>query len=189
MGFKLINGRQRRLRNKVYVGFCSAITLNWDLTSLTLLFTCFNIFHNRMLYILAAVAVLFIALLHSSFWTEFGVKQISKFPSGDNKSSNSVCYICFFYFFYFIFLHVLNVCKRSFVQAFVDKIPGARVVFWDLRESFLFHLYHGTVEGARLDSIIPHFDTVRHSTLCVCGISYVITSLFNSTWLALHLAW
>lgn len=35
---------------------------------------------------------------------------------------------------------------------------GARFVFLDLRDSFLFHLYRGGVEGNRLDGILPQFD-------------------------------
>jgi len=35
-------------------------------------------------------------------------------------------------------------------------------VFWDLREPFVFHLYHNSVEGARLESILPQFDSVRN---------------------------
>ncbi|XP_057510564.1 protein unc-13 homolog isoform X2 [Actinidia eriantha] len=44
---------------------------------------------------------------------------------------------------------------------------GARIVFWDLRDSFLFNLYHGTVEGARLDIIVPYFDTALNH---ICGL-------------------
>ena len=36
-------------------------------------------------------------------------------------------------------------------------------MFWDLREKFISGLYRGSVEGARLDSVLPHFDAVRHS--------------------------
>ncbi|KAL6986196.1 hypothetical protein U1Q18_019564 [Sarracenia purpurea var. burkii] len=43
---------------------------------------------------------------------------------------------------------------------------GARVVFWDLRDVFLLHLYNGSVEGARLDRIVPYFDTVLNH---ICG--------------------
>lgn len=35
-------------------------------------------------------------------------------------------------------------------------------MFWDLRDAFISGLYRGHVEGARLDSVLPHFDTVRH---------------------------
>lgn len=36
-------------------------------------------------------------------------------------------------------------------------------MFWDLREPFIFNLYHGGVEGARLETMLPQFDRVRHS--------------------------
>lgn len=38
-------------------------------------------------------------------------------------------------------------------------------MFWDMREPFIFNLYHGDVEGARLETILPQFDRVRHSIL------------------------
>ncbi|XP_052209822.1 protein unc-13 homolog isoform X2 [Diospyros lotus] len=48
----------------------------------------------------------------------------------------------------------------------ICDFTGAKVVFWDLRDSFLFHLYCGSVEGARLDNILPYFDTVLNH---ICG--------------------
>lgn len=42
----------------------------------------------------------------------------------------------------------------------ICAFTGARVVFWDLRDSFLFHLYRGSVESARLDGVLPYFDSV-----------------------------
>uniref|UniRef100_A0A5B7C3J2 MHD1 domain-containing protein n=1 Tax=Davidia involucrata TaxID=16924 RepID=A0A5B7C3J2_DAVIN len=49
----------------------------------------------------------------------------------------------------------------------ICDFTGARVVFWDLRDPFLFRLYRGSVEGARLDSVLPHFDTVLNH---ICGL-------------------
>lgn len=46
---------------------------------------------------------------------------------------------------------------------------GARVIFWDLRDMFLVQLYNGTVEGARLEGLLPHIDTVLDN---VCSLSY-----------------
>ncbi|KAL8106727.1 hypothetical protein AgCh_023473 [Apium graveolens] len=43
---------------------------------------------------------------------------------------------------------------------------GARVVFWDLRDSFLFRLYRGSVESARFETILPNFDSVLNN---ICG--------------------
>lgn len=40
-------------------------------------------------------------------------------------------------------------------------LPGAKIVFWDMRDSFLFYLYYGGVEGNRLDGVLPQFDRVR----------------------------
>ncbi|XP_047340889.1 protein unc-13 homolog isoform X1 [Impatiens glandulifera] len=47
------------------------------------------------------------------------------------------------------------------------EFTGAKVVFWDLRDSFLFHLYSGSVEGAGMDSVLHYFDTVLNQ---VCGL-------------------
>ncbi|KAI3693593.1 hypothetical protein L1987_76540 [Smallanthus sonchifolius] len=46
-------------------------------------------------------------------------------------------------------------------------LVGTRVVFWDLRDSFLFRLYHGTVEVARLENLFPHIDSALNQ---VCGL-------------------
>jgi len=41
---------------------------------------------------------------------------------------------------------------------------GTKVVFWDLREQFLFRLYRGGVEKARMEAVLPNVDAVRNST-------------------------
>ncbi|CAI9093969.1 OLC1v1029593C1 [Oldenlandia corymbosa var. corymbosa] len=66
----------------------------------------------------------------------------------------------------------------------ICEFIGARVVFWDLRKSFLYRLYHGGVEHSRLDSIIQHLDTALNH---VCGLidnalrDRVVSSIFKST--------
>ncbi|XP_071702005.1 protein unc-13 homolog isoform X2 [Rutidosis leptorrhynchoides] len=52
------------------------------------------------------------------------------------------------------------------IRKFCDLI-GTRVVFWDLRDSFLFRLYHGSVEEARLENLLPQVDSVLNR---VCGL-------------------
>ncbi|KAF5182736.1 unc-13-like protein [Thalictrum thalictroides] len=42
----------------------------------------------------------------------------------------------------------------------VCELIGARLVFWDLRDSFLFTLYRGKIENARLENSLLHFDSV-----------------------------
>ncbi|WCJ26202.1 hypothetical protein M5689_008037 [Euphorbia peplus] len=52
----------------------------------------------------------------------------------------------------------------------INKIcdfTGARVVFWDLRDKYVFHLYHGDVESSRLESFLPHVDSVLD---LICGL-------------------
>ncbi|KAK9006423.1 hypothetical protein V6N11_035462 [Hibiscus sabdariffa] len=49
----------------------------------------------------------------------------------------------------------------------ICDLIGARVVFWDLRDAFLFHLYRGDVESTRLENFLPNFDTVLDN---VCGL-------------------
>lgn len=44
---------------------------------------------------------------------------------------------------------------------------GTKLVFWDLRVQFLFHLYHGGVERARMDAILPNIDAMLNE---VCGL-------------------
>ncbi|GKC63793.1 protein unc-13 homolog isoform X5, partial [Tanacetum coccineum] len=49
----------------------------------------------------------------------------------------------------------------------ICDLIGTRIIFWDLRDSFLFRLYHGTVEGARLENLFPQIDSVLNH---VCGL-------------------
>ncbi|KAF8379445.1 hypothetical protein HHK36_028881 [Tetracentron sinense] len=62
-----------------------------------------------------------------------------------------------------------NSIRKTATDA-INKIcdfTGPRVVFWDLRDSFLFRLYRGDVESARLESILPHVDSVLDH---ICGL-------------------
>ncbi|KAK9145071.1 hypothetical protein Sjap_004974 [Stephania japonica] len=60
---------------------------------------------------------------------------------------------------------------------------GARIVFWDLRDSFLFHLYRGSVENARLESNLPQIDIVLDH---ICSVianplrDLVVLSIYRS---------
>lgn len=79
---------------------------------------------------------------------------------------------------------ILEMCSESVGELFVAtfdcirdsaadaikrtcELVGARVVFWDMREPFIFNLYHGDVEGARLETILPQFDRVLNN---VCDL-------------------
>lgn len=61
-------------------------------------------------------------------------------------------------------------------------------MFWDLRDRFLFHLYRGDVENSRLESFLPHVDTVRYQSTFSFSLSlslfdvhiFVILCLLNS---------
>ncbi|KAH6758083.1 hypothetical protein C2S52_023025 [Perilla frutescens var. hirtella] len=44
---------------------------------------------------------------------------------------------------------------------------GAKIVFWDMRDLFLSYLYYGSVEGNRLDAVLPQFDKVLND---VCSV-------------------
>ncbi|XP_024031945.1 uncharacterized protein LOC21393848 isoform X2 [Morus notabilis] len=68
-----------------------------------------------------------------------------------------------------LFATTFNIIRDTSSHA-ISKICdfiGPRVVFWDLRDAFISGLYRGNVEGARLDSVLPHFDTVLDH---VCGL-------------------
>lgn len=62
-----------------------------------------------------------------------------------------------------------SVYKRTSISllsmSIVALLTGARVIFWDLRDMFLVQLYNGTVEGARLERLLPHIDTVNKNHL------------------------
>ncbi|XP_065858206.1 protein unc-13 homolog isoform X2 [Euphorbia lathyris] len=68
-----------------------------------------------------------------------------------------------------LFSTTFSIIKETATGA-INKIcdfTGARVVFWDLRDKFLFHLYHGDVESSRLESFLPHVDSVLD---LICGL-------------------
>ncbi|KAJ6944924.1 hypothetical protein NC651_000072 [Populus alba x Populus x berolinensis] len=62
--------------------------------------------------------------------------------------------------------HIIRDTTTDAIRKFCD-FTGARVVFWDLRDQFLFHLYRGDVGSSRLDSFLPHVDTVLDN---ICGL-------------------
>ncbi|KAI4370060.1 hypothetical protein MLD38_018445 [Melastoma candidum] len=49
----------------------------------------------------------------------------------------------------------------------ISDLVGLRMIFWDLRDSFLSRLYCPTVEAVRLDSFLPQFDTELNR---ICGL-------------------
>ncbi|XP_073055673.1 protein unc-13 homolog isoform X1 [Primulina eburnea] len=61
---------------------------------------------------------------------------------------------------------------------------GAKIVFWDMRDSFLFNLYHGGVEGNRLDDLLPQFDSALNN---VCRLidetirDLVVSSIYKAS--------
>ncbi|KAL3499395.1 hypothetical protein ACH5RR_038488 [Cinchona calisaya] len=65
----------------------------------------------------------------------------------------------------------------------ICEFIGVRVVFWDLRKSFLYRLYLGGVESARLDSLLSHLDTALNR---VCSMiddalrDRVVSSIFRA---------
>ncbi|EPS62384.1 hypothetical protein M569_12406, partial [Genlisea aurea] len=48
-----------------------------------------------------------------------------------------------------------------------SEFLGARIVFWDLRDSFLLHLYHDCAERNRFENVLPRFDSILNT---VCGL-------------------
>ncbi|KAL3647194.1 hypothetical protein CASFOL_008162 [Castilleja foliolosa] len=66
-----------------------------------------------------------------------------------------------------LFGATLDIIRDSAADAIrkTSDLLGARIVFWDMRESFLSYLYHGSVDGNRLDSVHPEFDKVL-SNVC-----------------------
>ncbi|XP_027084431.2 protein unc-13 homolog isoform X3 [Coffea arabica] len=96
---------------------------------------------------------------------------------------------------------ILDTCSESVDELFVATFDcirdtaahairsicefiGVRVVFWDLRKSFLYRLYHGGVENSRLDSLLPSLDGALNQ---VCGLiddalrDRVVSSIFRAT--------
>ncbi|KAL6556752.1 hypothetical protein OROHE_006628 [Orobanche hederae] len=61
-----------------------------------------------------------------------------------------------------LFVATLDIIRDSAADAIqkTSDFLGTRIVFWDMRDSFLFCLYNGSVDGNRLESIHPEFDKV-----------------------------
>lgn len=59
--------------------------------------------------------------------------------------------------------------KRSTfdVSDIIFDFIGTRVIFWDMRDSFLFTLYRGNVESARLEICVPQLDAVLND---ICDV-------------------
>lgn len=56
---------------------------------------------------------------------------------------------------------VFSLCALELSCVNFFGFPGAKVVFWDMRDSFLSYLYYGGVEGNRIEAVLPQFDKVR----------------------------
>ncbi|XP_057764080.1 protein unc-13 homolog isoform X2 [Salvia miltiorrhiza] len=68
-----------------------------------------------------------------------------------------------------LFVATLDCIRDSAAQGIrkTSDFLGAKIVFWDMRDSFLSYLYYGGVEGNRLDAILPQFDKVLND---VCSV-------------------
>ncbi|XP_051137356.1 protein unc-13 homolog isoform X2 [Andrographis paniculata] len=64
-----------------------------------------------------------------------------------------------------LFVATLDCISDSASQAIrkTSDFLGAKIVFWDMRDSFLYHLYHDNVEGNRMEGILPEFDRVLNN--------------------------
>ncbi|WOL10032.1 hypothetical protein Cni_G18786 [Canna indica] len=76
--------------------------------------------------------------------------------------------------------------RRSAIYAsdLIVEFIGARTIFWDLRDSFIFTLYQGNVQNARFEIFIPLLDEVldRVCDLIVDTLrDQVVSSIFQST--------
>ncbi|KAI3501237.1 hypothetical protein L1887_29101 [Cichorium endivia] len=68
-----------------------------------------------------------------------------------------------------LFVATFDSIRDSIADAIrkICDLVGTKIIFWDCRDSFLFRLYHGTVEGSRLENLLPHIDSVLNH---VCGL-------------------
>ncbi|KMT12138.1 hypothetical protein BVRB_5g100900 [Beta vulgaris subsp. vulgaris] len=77
---------------------------------------------------------------------------------------------------------IINSTTNAIIK--VVDFTGTKAVFWDLRESFLFQLYCGGVERARLDTVLPNVDAVLNQ---ICGVvddtvrDPVVSSIFQAS--------
>ncbi|CAN0841432.1 Protein unc-13 homolog [Linum grandiflorum] len=61
-----------------------------------------------------------------------------------------------------LFTTTLNIIRDTATEGInkISEFSGARIIFWDLRQKFLFGLYHGDVGSSRLESFLPQIDNV-----------------------------
>ncbi|XP_057525392.1 protein unc-13 homolog isoform X2 [Amaranthus tricolor] len=85
-----------------------------------------------------------------------------------------------------LFATTFDGIKKSTTDAIskVIDFTGTKALFWDLRESFLFQLYCGGIERARMDTVLPKVDVVLNQ---VCGLvddsvrDPVVLSIFHAS--------
>lgn len=76
--------------------------------------------------------------------------------------------------------------RRSAIDASngIFEFIGARVIFWDMKDSFLSSIYRGSVENARMEKIVPVLDEVLDD---ICGLiidtlrDRVVSSIFQAS--------
>ncbi|XP_065030432.1 protein unc-13 homolog isoform X2 [Musa acuminata AAA Group] len=78
----------------------------------------------------------------------------------------------------------LDTLEDAIKHSWVLLQTGARVIFWDLRNSMIFSLYQGSVENARFEIFIPMLDEVL-DTVCDLIVDslrdQVVSSIFEAT--------
>ncbi|KNA18539.1 hypothetical protein SOVF_069820 isoform A [Spinacia oleracea] len=67
-----------------------------------------------------------------------------------------------------LFATTFDGIRNSTTDAIAKHIDftGTKAVFWDLRENFLYQLYRGGVDKARMDTVLPNVDSVLNQ---ICG--------------------
>ncbi|KAL6556364.1 hypothetical protein OROGR_005652 [Orobanche gracilis] len=82
-----------------------------------------------------------------------------------------------------LFVATLDIIRDSAADAIrkTSDFLGTRIVFWDMRDSFLFYLYHGSVDGNRLESIHPEFDKVLNN-VCILIDDSIRDLVVSSIW-------
>lgn len=98
----------------------------------------------------------------------FSARLLTIIKMVDHSSVVLVCNNCFLFpwyldiwydsFYKLDFLQVGFLLQQAFIIFYY--FIGVRVIFWDMRDSFLFSLYRVSVEGSRMEKLVPELDEV-----------------------------
>ncbi|PKI41406.1 hypothetical protein CRG98_038178 [Punica granatum] len=153
------------IRRKVIEFTLNDNTVNGKLAASTISKLCIRL--NTLQYIKKQIGILEGGLRKS--WAELRSIENHKLGKEEPPESSEEDFLTYDETVDELFVSTFTCIKDSSTDAIgkICDLIGSRMVFWDLRDTFLLWLYRDTVEDARLDRFLPQFDTVLDH---ICGV-------------------